>query len=192
MGKPVNEKDRNVNFKFNGYILINTVDKKINYILDSYDAKLSQIIKEKIKPLLNISNWDISSLKNFKTIKVPFAFISYYNLNTEIESYGELYNFYSLDFDFANDYGPSIQQLQESDNFFKSALEQYKNNNLHKSIELFDRSAKANPKNLDAYYNSASINSAVGDKAEACKIWKFLKDEGQIVAKNEYDSKCVK
>lgn len=192
MGKPVNEKDRNINFKFNGYILINTFDKKINYILDSYDAKLSQIIKEKIKPLLNISNWDISLLKNFKIIKVPFSFTSYYELNSELESYGELYNLYSTDFDLADDNNPTFQQLQESDKFFKSALEQYKNNNLNKSIELFDQSVKANPKNLDAYYNSASINFAVGNKVEACKIWKFLKNEGQIVAKKEYDSKCVK
>lgn len=192
MGKPLNEKNRNINFKFNGYIIINTIDKKIDYILNSYNDEFSYVINEKIKQLLNINNWDISLLKNFKIIKVPFAFTSYYDLKNEIESYGELYNLYSLDFNFADDNGPTLLQLEESNKSFKSAIEQFKNNNFNKAIELFDHSAKVNPKNIDAYYNSAAINFSIGRKTEACKTWEFLKNEGQIIAENEYNSKCAK
>ncbi|WP_172278627.1 tetratricopeptide repeat protein [Chryseobacterium sp. LAM-KRS1] len=188
--KPFSVKDRPINYKFNGYIFINVQTKTVTIKLISFDNELLDQINKKSKDLIKFNNWDVASLNNFKIIKIPFAFESYYKLSKEIESYGEIYSFYSIDFNSNNEENISYQQTQKSSSLFNQALLEYQNKNYIKSIELFDQAYKYNPKKLDAYYNSAAINFGIGKKEEACKIWEYLKNEGQKIAESEYNLKC--
>lgn len=190
MGAPLSLKKRNANFKFNGYVLIDIKAKTVDIKLNDFDNQFLNNINGKNKQLLKFTNWDISSVKDFNIIKIPYAFESYYELTNEIESYGEVYNLYSLEFGFISDNSPTLSQLEASNNAFINGLKEYEENKPDKAIEWFDKAYKINPKNLDAYYNSASINFAIGQNNNACKIWEFLKNEGQKIAEKEYYSKC--
>ncbi|MCS3528712.1 lipopolysaccharide assembly protein LapB [Chryseobacterium sp. JUb7] len=184
--KPLKEKLPN--FKFNGYILINLKRETIDIKLNEYDKNFINEINLKNQQFYKFSNWNFSSVSNFEVIKIPFSFVSYYTLDTEIETYGDVCNLFTLH--FLTDFDPTYEEVKKSTALFTKALQEYKKNNYTKAIEFFDLSYQINPKNLDAYYNSADINFALGEKNRACKIWHYLKLEGQKFAENQYELNC--
>ncbi|KPH14575.1 lipopolysaccharide assembly protein LapB [Chryseobacterium sp. ERMR1:04] len=190
--KPLPLTERSMNYRFNGNIYINLQSNSISIELKDYEKSFINNIEKKYKELTKLSNWNLSSVKRFKIIKIPFAFESYYELSDEVESYGEVYHFYSTDFNSFLDNSPSREQLANSNSFFKKGVEEYQKNNLELAVDLFEKAYKVNPHNLDAYYNSASISFAIGKTEKACKILEYLKLEGQKTAENDYNSKCQK
>ena len=154
------------NYRFTGIILLDLKNKKVTANAYEYDEKFKTEVDKQLRYLDNsFNNWDISNLKQFKFIKIPFAFIHYYEKQPDLESSGDLYNFYSLD--FADVFVTSeigLSQLEESGKFFASAVSAYQMKNYVESIKLFQKAYQTNNTYLDAYYNYAEINFVLGSK----------------------------
>lgn len=180
------------NYRFNGYIYLNTKEKKINTILLDFNPEFTNEINQKLKYINNYKNWDINNLEKYPFIKIPFVFISYYQKKEKTESWGEIFTLYSINYDnvFFQD-KVSYDQLVKGNEYFGEAMKYYQKKNFIKSIEFFKKSYKENFRNLDAYYNYAELNFITGNKDEACKMWNFLKNEGQKSAEKDYQLKCI-
>ena len=183
-----------LNFRFNGYILLDVKNKKVKAIANKYDEQFKKKVEEQLRLLDNsYKNWNVSGLQNFKFIKIPFAFIHYFEKKEDLESSGNLLNLYSSNYDdifVTAEIG--LSQLEESGIFFNSAVAAYQRKNYVQSISLFKKAYEINNGYLDAYYNYAEINFIHGSKVEACSTWFFLKNEGQKIAERDYNQKCVK
>lgn len=180
------------NYRFNGYIYLNTKEKTINTILLDYNPEYTNEINQKLKYINNYKNWNINNLEKYSVIKIPFVFISYYQKKEKTESWGEIFTLYSVNYDdvFFQD-KVSYTQLVTGNEYFGEAMKYYQNKNFPKAIEYFKKSYTENYRNLDAYYNYAELNYSTGHKEEACKTWDFLKNEGQKSAEKDYQLKCL-
>ncbi|MBF8456621.1 hypothetical protein IV494_05440 [Kaistella sp. G5-32] len=187
-------KNPTLNFRFSGFVILDLENKKVTATANKYDEKFKKEVDEQLRLLDNsYKNWNLSKLNGYKYVKIPFAFIHYYEKKEDLESSGDLLNLYSLDFnDIFITAEISLAQLEESGKFFTSAVSAYQRKNYAESLKLFQKAFQTNNTYLDAYYNFAEINFAYGSKKEACTTWLFLKDEGQKIAEKSYNSKCLK
>jgi tetratricopeptide (TPR) repeat protein len=182
-----------LDYRFNGFILIDLQNRKITITLKDSDPKFQAEIDKKIAPLKIFRNWDISSFENFKFLKIPFVFVHYYEKKPEVESFGDLYTFTTDNFDevFITE-KIGLSEIEKSNEYFNFAIREYQRKNLKEAINLFEKSFKTNAKNLNAYYNYAALQFSNGSKEKACEIYQFLIDEGQKPAVKEFNQKCVK
>lgn len=178
-------------YRFNGYIILDNLNKSSKVFLKEYKKDSIELITQKIKPLEKFENWDTSHLMNFKVIKIPFNFISYNNIKKTTQSLGEVFQLFSLEYQ-ENSYGPSIEEIRKSYEYYTKGVSYYQAQNLEKAAEYFELSFKENKHNLDAYYNYSAIKFENKQIEEACKIWEFLKNEGQKEAEKFYNEKCIK
>ena len=186
-------KNPTLNFRFNGFILLDLKNKKVTAMVNEYDEKFKKEVDEQLRILDNsYKNWNVSTVKEYKFVKIPFAFIHYFEKKEDLESSGDLLNLYSLDYNeifITAEVG--LNQLEESGRFFTNAVSAYQKKNYSESITLFKKAFQTNKTYLDAYYNYAEINFTHGSKEEACATWLYLKNEGQKIAEKSYNTKCI-
>lgn len=177
-------------FKAKGYLLFDIQNKDIK-VYFTHTEKLSPQNREKVISSFNTSYnyWDLSDVKNYKFIKMPFVVIGHqYNISNN--TYAHIiaaYNTQKYD-----DIRTSLNSndIENSQHFFKLGLNCFENKNYNCAIENFKKSAEENKYNLDAHYNYASICFALGKKEEACTKWSELIQYGQIAAEQEYNTNC--
>lgn len=181
------------NYKFKGLLYFNIANKNLEVKVKSSNPNDSLEIKKQINILKkSFKNWEFNDFNKYKIIVIPFNFISYYEISTEVESYGEVYQFYSNKDATKNGSGLTISEIESSSKYYAQGVKAYSENNYEQAVFFFEKCFKINTRNLDAYYNFASIQFLYLNKEKACKTWQFLKDEGQMEAKKAYDEKCVK
>lgn len=187
-------KNPTVDFRFNGFVLLDLENKKVTATAKQYDEKFKKEVDEQLRLLdYSFKNWNVSNVKEFRFVKIPFAFIHYYKKEEDLESSGDLLNLYSLDYNeifISAEVG--LDQLEKSGKFFTSAVSAYQRKNYTESIKFFQKAYQTNKTYLDAYYNYAEINFAHGSKEEACETWLYLKNEGQKIAEKSFLEKCQK
>lgn len=179
-------------YKFNGEVFFDLTNKKIDVIIeDNNDDKVNKLIQKKIDIIALKKNWSTSGLQDFKYVKVPFSFIHYYENTSDYESFGDVYTFYSKNYNDAfitEEIG--MASLEESQRYYESGVKEFTRKNYKEAFTLFAKSIKANKRNLNAYYNFAMLAFLGGDKKIGCDTYKFLKAEGQIDAEKLYSEKC--
>ena len=182
-----------LDYRFNGAIIIDLEHKKATVNLLDFDPKNKNLIDEKLKSLTVFKNWNISDFKDYKFVKIPFSFIHYYEKEPTVESFGDVLTFYSDDYKgaFIKD-DVDFDEIDESNKHFDRAIKEYQKKNYKAAVDYFEKSFKANKRNLNSYYNFADLNFAIGNKEIACETYKFLKDEGQKQAEKDYNLKCLK
>lgn len=180
------------NFRFNGVIIVDNLNRNIKTIINDYNPNFQNEISKKVQIINTYKNWNLNNFEKYKYIKIPFAFIHYYEKKSDLESFGDLFNLNSTNYDdifIEEEVG--LKQIQKSNEYFNIAVNMYQKQDYIKAIENFQKCYTENYKMLDAYYNYAMLNFNFADKEEACKIWKFLKDEGQKDAESLYSQKCI-
>jgi len=190
--RPENPKIIENNFRFKGYIIFDNQNKKIDIKITDFNPNDQKNIDEKLKIIRKYKNWEIVS-KSKRFIKLPFAFISFFDkTDTTSESWGEVLQLYAENYDqvFLTDKTYDIKI--EGNKWYKEGVIAFQKNQIKKAADCFKKSFEVNIRMLDSYYNYAIINyENLKNKNEACKIWKFLKDNGQKEAEAEYNQKCI-
>lgn len=180
-------------YRFNGELFFDLSKNNIEVHFENKDDQFKILIQKKTEFLTTTKNWDISSVKEFKYVKIPFSFIHYYESKSDSESFGDVYTLYSKDY---NDVFISeeieIAKMDESQRYYESGVKEYTRKNYKEAFTFFAKSIKANKRNLNAYYNFAILAFLGGDKKMGCETYKFLKDEGQREAEKLYNDKCIK
>lgn len=180
-------------YKFNGTLLFDIEKKKIIPMLKNFDTNFKNSTHQKLQPLLQVKDWNFSNAKGFKYAQIPFSFIHYYTVKNGVESYGDLYTLYTdkyADVFISEEIG--LVEISKSDQLFKSAIFEFNKMNYKKAADLFEQSFKANKRNLNAYYNFADLNYALGEVDKACEMYQFLSNEGQKTAQKIFNEKCNK
>lgn len=178
-------------FKFNGTLLFDIEKKKIIPLIKNFDSKYKENIQQKLEFLTKNKDWSFSNVKDYKYVKIPFSFIHYYETKDRTESYGDLYTLYTDKYEdvfVSEEIG--ISDIEQSNKLFNSAIFEFKKMNYKTAIDLFEKSFKVNKRNLNAYYNFADINFAIGEKDKACKMYQFLSNESQKTAQRIFAEKC--
>lgn len=186
-------KNPTLNFRFSGFVFLDLKNKKVEAVANKHDIKFKKEVDEQLRLLDNsFKNWNVSKVKEFRFVKIPFAFIHYYEKKEDLESSGDLLNLYSLDYnDIFISAEVGLNQLEESGKFFTIAVSAYQRKNYPESIKFFQKAYQINNTYLDAYYNYAEINFEHGSKEEACETWLYLKNEGQKTAEKIFLEKCL-
>lgn len=181
------------NYRFNGTLLFDLEKKSVVASLKNFDNNFKRKIEEKLQFLTTPKNWNFSGADGFKYAKIDFAFIHYYKMEGQNESFGDIYNLYSNDFEdvFITE-KTGLADVEESNKFFNFAISAFQKKNYQEALSFFEKSFTNNNRNLNAYYNFAAINYSLGNIEKACKTYKFLKEEGQKSAEKIYIEKCQK
>lgn len=180
-------------FRVKGYLLFD-MDKKIikTFFYNSKDISSEEknIISNSFASSFEL--WNFKLVKNFKFIKMPFLlvrykYLVYENFYTHIS---EAYNTENFEDVITSS---NLQDIEESEKSYILGLKCYNGKKYDCAISNFKKSYEKNKYNLDAHYNYASINFALGRKEEACKKWNELIKYGQKEAEKEYQqNKCKK
>jgi len=181
-------KNNSSNFSAAGNILIFPKEKRVQTTIVFSTLNDSSSIK-KIKKVVDKSfeYWDLKNFENYDSIELPFVL-----RNKKTKAYkGLTIIFLTKD---TNELeiviGGKLEDSRKSEFYFQKAIQSYQEKNFLKAVEYFTESYKSDPKNLDALYNKAASYAGLGDKENACKVWKEISDLGQVNGKELYLNNC--
>ncbi|KIC02202.1 hypothetical protein OA88_09945 [Flavobacterium sp. JRM] len=177
------------NFELIGNLKIYPKQKEIKTQISFSTQKDSSRIRT-IKKVINntFEKWDLTNFNEYESIEIPFV------LKSEITKtyWGITVIFFTNDLNQLEIvYGVKAENIRKSDVFFDKAVNAYKDKKIQKAIDFFTQSYKFDPKNIDALYNKAAAYFELGEKDNACNVWKEISNLGQVSAKELYQYNCM-
>ncbi len=169
------------NFLIGGVIRLDLTTQKADVIIkvnntknQKLENKLTKIIQEKY------AVWDLSEVKQFKIIDIPFNF------------YGKsVKNFTSVRMIFFSDESPYRKHNPiKSAEYFNIGISAYETGDLNKAVLYFEKAYAEDYKNINALFNKSLMYFGLGKKEEACYDWKKLAEMDHQQAEELYRINC--
>ncbi|HEX8268992.1 MAG TPA: hypothetical protein VF581_03795 [Flavobacterium sp.] len=168
-----------------GLIRLN-LDTKTSTVLVESASPANTKNEQEILAVLNncYQYWDVSEFTQYKVVDIPFEI----NCMNAASFYGFTLYFYPA---AAKSNDPNqIKNMAQSGKLFLKAAEEFNKGNLDAAADLFDKAYKADPINIDALYNKASILLGQNKSREACADWQILANLGQRAAIDLLAANC--
>lgn len=183
--------DNDQPFKTKGYLIFDLEKMYIQTILTDI-TDISTISQNKLKDIFRESykKWNFSKVSNLKHIRMPFVAIGY-----KIKIQNSIFSNISVGYNISEYEQITLpmdtNRISEAEKYNSLAVKCFENEDYSCSVENFKKSFLQNKYNLDAHYNYAAINLALGKKDLACQKWKELIGYGQKEAEKEFTTnKC--
>ena len=176
------------NYKLKGSLKIYPKERKIKTEIVFSTTNDSTRIK-KIKKIIDNSfeKWDIRNFEEYNSVEIPFVLKS--EISKNYKGIKIIYLTDDLD-KLEKVIGGKYEDIQKGAEYFEKGINAYLNKNYQKAIDFFSYSYKYDPKNLEAIYNKAAVYLEIGDKENACVVWKEISDLGQMNAKILIQEHC--
>ncbi len=180
-------------YRTKGLYVIDLENEESFVLFDSINLQKKKNVEKETALLTEIFNvpfedWDLDEFEDYSKIEIPFVLD---NRESDKRFEIELVHFTEDTSIFDNNYyEPSFKEKGQAYTLYQNGIDAFNKNRYSEALQFFTDSFKIDAENLDALYNKAVVYFHTQDFANACLIWKELKDLGQIRAEKLIEKHC--